>query len=57
MFGILPFLVQWIALSSIGNQLSRLRHPVKSYWTLLSDFQNLPENEVEKFLPQVCSIL
>ena len=57
MFGILPFLVQWIALSSIGNQLSRLRHPEKSYWSLLSDFQSLPENEIEKFLPQICSIL
>ena len=57
--GILPFLVQWIALSQFGSQLSSyLKYdPHKSYWTLLSDFKNIPENEVEKFLPQVCNIL
>ena len=55
--GILPFLVQWIALSYLGNQIAHLRQPDKSYWSLLSDFQHIPENEIENFLPQVCSIL
>jgi hypothetical protein len=40
-----------------GNQIAHLRIPDKSYWSLLSDFQHIPENEIEKFLPQVCSIL
>ena len=57
MLGILPFLVQWIALSQLGSQISHLRLPDKSYWSLLSDFKSLSENEVEKFLPQVCNIL
>ena len=57
MLGILPFLVQWIALSYLGVQIAHLRLPDKSYWSLLSDFKNLPENEIEKFLPQVCNIL
>jgi hypothetical protein len=59
MIGILPFLVQWLALSGIGNQVQRSYAPTppKSHWALLAEFQQLPEDEIEKFLPQVCNIL
>ena len=29
----------------------------KSRWTLLTEFQQLPEDEIEGFLPQICSML
>jgi hypothetical protein len=63
MIGILPFLVQWLALSQIGNRVQQHQRPVqhfsapKSHWTLLSEFQQLPEDEIESFLPQICNIL
>ena len=110
MVGILPFLIQWLALSQYGQQnkpspydttgypqtqyysqqsgsyagqqtqyyqqggggtappptnsayynrpaySSPLEAP-KSYWTLLTEFQQLPEDEIENFLPQICNIL
>ena len=57
MLGILPFLVQWLAFSYLGSQISHLRLTDKSPWSLLSDFKSLSENEIEKFLPQICNIL
>lgn len=61
MLGILSFLVQWLALSHIGsrNYLSshQFSSPPKSHWALLSEFHNLPEDEIEAFLPQICNIL
>ncbi len=76
MFGIIPFLVNWLALSQWISTTSKFggspvfsQHGIpssdhnshslssKSYWSLLSDFQSLPEEEVELFLPQICNIL
>ena len=63
MIGILPFLVQWLALSHVGNRAyyqSNYQYyssPPKSHWALLAEFQELPEDEIEGFLPQVCNIL
>ena len=79
-FGILPFLVQWLALSSDESRLgttpgsnynsnsnsnsnynynynSYPSYPPKSYYSLISDLQQLPEEEIESFLPQICNIL
>lgn len=70
--GILPFLIQWLALSELGSQLlqdpyssmssignyqSYSSFPPKSQWTLLNEFSILPEDEIEKFLPQICNIM
>lgn len=61
MIGILPFLVQWLTLSGFGGNQQHLQQygsiPPKSHWALLSEFQQLPEDEIEAFLPQVCNIL
>ena len=59
MFSIIPFLVQWIALSYISLQ-SHENYYIpnqKSYWTLIEDFRSISEDEIEKFLPQICNIL
>jgi len=71
--GILPFLIQWLALSHLGNVLLNPNTPSfsffpshdapftnyqsKSHWSLLQDFSRLPEDEIEKFLPQISNIL
>lgn len=64
MIGILPFLIQWISLSQLGKQHpsysdNNYHHsfPPKSHWTLLNEFQQLPEEEIEHFLPQVCNMV
>jgi hypothetical protein len=78
LFTILPFFIQWLALSHYSRQQSESQqsfgwtssllgsqsrsvlpsfHPTKSHWSLLNDFQNLSENDLEKFLPQICNIL
>jgi hypothetical protein len=78
LFTILPFFIQWLALSYNNKQQVNDRssygwassllgsqsrsvlpsfHTTKSHWGLLNDFQNLSENELEKFLPQICNIL
>ena len=69
MLGILSFLVQWLALSHVGSQHGssfsqhspsnshQFSSPPKSHWTLLSEFYNLPQGEIEGFLPQICNIL
>lgn len=64
MLGILPFLIQWIALSQLGSQHPYLQHVPqqsmhipKSHWTLLNEFKQLPEEEVDHFLPQVCNMV
>ncbi len=63
MFGILPFLIQWIALAQLGNQVYQQLYyhahttPLKSHWTLLNDFQQLPEEDIELFLPQICNMI
>jgi hypothetical protein len=31
--------------------------PLKSHWSLLNDFQALPEDEIEAFLPQICNMV
>ncbi|KAJ1396322.1 hypothetical protein B484DRAFT_265015, partial [Ochromonadaceae sp. CCMP2298] len=71
MLGILPFLIQWMALSQFGTQdyitsyyqpnqpngYQPNGYPPKSHWSLLQDFQNLPEEEIEHFLPQVVGMI
>eukprot|EP01038_Epipyxis_sp_PR26KG_P011216 gene11216-15050_t len=78
MIGILPFLIQWLALSyyqsapfdlssssyssydsyGYNNNLPfSSPYPPKSHWTLLTELQQLNEDEVETFLPQLCNIL
>lgn len=77
MFGILPFLIQWVALGMLGTKTlfppsfygpnptieadfsgySGSSMPPKSHWTLLSEFQNLPEEDIETFLPQICNMI
>lgn len=62
MLAVLPFLIQWIALSQFGNQdlfykqSSSYIQP-KSHWSLLQEFQQLPEDEIDHFLPQVCNMI
>lgn len=69
--GILPFLVQWVALGFFGMKTFAPSSPFgqqpyyptghsmppKSHWTLLAEFQNLPEEEIETFLPQICNMV
>eukprot|EP01041_Mallomonas_annulata_P012156 gene12156-25509_t len=57
--GIIPFLIQWVALNHFGkNQHPTFtQFPPKSHWALLSDLQQLPEEEIEDYLPQLCNIL
>ena len=62
--GILPFLMQWLALSKYSpyqyDDQSNPNHPYftpKSHWTLINEFADLPEEEIEMFLPQVCNII
>lgn len=60
MLGIIPFLIQWLALSQFSNrnfQTNYQSYPLKSHWTLLSELQQFPEEELENFLPQLCNIL
>jgi hypothetical protein len=70
---ILPFLIQWVALSFLGTKylqqqqqmqmqssyypINQIPLPPKSHWTLLSEFQSLPEEEIETFLPQICNMI
>lgn len=70
--GILPFLMQWLALSHLGNVLlnpdplslsfspshtMHMNYQPKSQWALLQEFVTIPEDEIEKFLPQIANIL
>jgi len=32
-------------------------HSPKNHWTLLNEFQHLPEEEIEHFLPQICNMI
>lgn len=62
MLGILPFLIQWIALSQLGSQhFPQVQQPSmqipKSHWTLLNEFKQLPEEEIDHFLPQICNMI
>jgi len=58
MIGIIPFLIQWVALSLVGQQSNNYFNPIQqSHWTLLTEFTAIPEDEIELFLPQVCNIL
>lgn len=79
MFGILPFLIQWVALGMFGTKnllppsfygnsvpttnaytggyTGQSPMPPKSHWSLLSEFQNLPEEDIETFLPQICNMI
>jgi hypothetical protein len=59
MLAVLPFLIQWIALSQLGNQLYLYKQGTKpkSHWSLLHELQKLPEEEIDYFLPQVCNIM
>lgn len=53
--GVVPFLIHWLALST--QRAGYSPQPPKSHWNLLSDFQALPEDDIEEFLPQICNIL
>ena len=59
--GILPFLVQWAYILSISWRPSSVTllpsRPRASPWALLDDFRAFAEDDIEKFLPQVCNIL
>lgn len=61
MIGILPFLTQWLALSQFGDVFYPNYYqdylPPKNYWSLLHELEQLPEEEIEQFLPQVCNIM
>ena len=61
MLAVLPFLIQWLALSQIGVQnfiyQKQSRPQPKSHWTLLHELQQLPEEEIDHFLPQVCNMM
>ena len=65
MIGILPFLIQWISLSQFGGGRNNNEHyyypgadyTPKNHWTLLNEFQHLPEDEIEHFLPQICNMI
>lgn len=61
MLAILPFLIQWIALSQLGSREFFYRQSAapqaKSHWSLLHELQQLPEEEIDHFLPQVCSMM
>lgn len=58
MLAILPFLIQWIALSQLGQDIlyKQTSRPT-SHWSLLHELQKLPEEEIDHFLPQVCSMM
>ena len=56
MMGILPFLIQWVALNHNYNYVYNNNYH-KSHWTLVSELQQLSEDEIEHFLPQICNIL
>ena len=45
MLGIIPFLVQWLALSNINSRMGM--GSLKSPWALLSDFQQLSEDDYD----------
>ena len=53
MVGVISILIHWVALNHFGQNLS----PPRSHWSLLADLQQLPEEELEDFLPQLCNIL
>lgn len=64
MLGVLPFLIQWIALGQLGSQdyyFQSMHQPTsyapKSHWTLLNEFNQLPEEEIDHFLPQICNMI
>jgi hypothetical protein len=73
MIGILPFLIQWISLSQLGRKNEQSSYYYyqpgtttagseytpknHNHWTLLNDFQQLPEEEIEHFLPQICNMI
>lgn len=48
-------MIHWLALST--QRAGYSPHSPKSHWNLLSDFQALPEDDIEEFLPQICNIL
>lgn len=58
MFQIIPFLVQWLALTYVAQH-GQQSYPIskKSHWALIEDLRSISEDEVEKFLPQLCNIL
>lgn len=63
MLGILPILIQWLALSQIATRsffdsyYQGTSLPPKSHWTLLNELQKLGEDEIERYLPQVCNMV
>lgn len=60
MFGILPFLIHWFALSQWGAKIFQVptsTNPHINHWTLLGDLQRLSESDIEPYLPQLCNIL
>jgi hypothetical protein len=66
LLGILPFLIQWIALSQfqtnrnapqVDQHIFTNNRFAKSYWTLLSELSKLPEEDIEQYLPQICNIV
>lgn len=58
-FGILPFLVHWIRISNYDGSSIGYNQPVvhteESHWSLLQDLNNASNDEIERFLPQVCN--
>ena len=63
MMGIIPFLIQWMALNQFGSRHFRNRYyqsssyPPKGHWTLLSELNQLSVEEIESFIPQMCNVV
>jgi hypothetical protein len=59
MVGVVRFLIEWLAVSHISSTIHPIyqRIPSRSPWTLHEDFQNFTEDQIEGYLPQICSII
>ena len=56
--GVIPYLIQWIAFSQFGTyQLPLPQSIPRNQWTLLTDFHQFKDFNVEQILPQVCELL
>lgn len=63
---ILPFLFDWIRLSTYDKNYKYsqpivyegniVHQPEVTHWSLLHELNDLPNDEIERFLPQVCNI-
>ena len=40
-----------------GSNEFHFSHVPKSHWTLINEFHQIPEQEIELFIPQICNII